>query len=132
MSNLTDLLPVFDKAVNPGLCKPEKFCTASGTTCGCALASTDPLFSQCTKACGQWAVKDVDFPDSGAYGFSFTLPQGFSADGNGAFHRPTPTTFAGQTIDKNFNWLATLLLDNSTVPANGSACLYSKVPPSCK
>ena len=134
MTNQTDLLPVSKTAVNPGLCKPEKFCKASGTTCGCALASTDPLFSQCTKACGQWAVKDVDFPDSGAYGFSFTLPQGFSADGNGAFHRPTPTTFAGQTIDKNFNWLATLLLDNSTVPANGSACLYSKVPgtPSCK
>ena len=136
MTNQTDLIPVSKTAVNPGLCKPEKFCKATGTTCGCALTldAKDPFKTQCDKACGQWAVKDVDFPDSGAYGFSFTLPQGFSADGNGAFHRPTPTTFAGQTIDKNFNWLATLLLDNSTVPANGAACLYSKVPgtPSCK
>jgi hypothetical protein len=136
MTNQTDLLPISSTAVSPGLCKPEKFCKASGTTCGCALPSTDPLFTQCTKACGQWAVKDVDFPDAGAYGFSFTLPpsSGFSTDDNGAFHRPTPTTFAAQTVEKNFNWLATLLLDNSTVPTNGAACLYTKVPgtPSCK
>lgn len=94
----------------------------------------DPLFSQCTKACGQWAVKDVDFPDAGAYGFSFTLPQGFTNDDLGLFHRPTPTTFAGQKFEPNFNWLTSLVFDNTTVPANGAACLYSKVPgtPSCK
>jgi hypothetical protein len=134
MSNLADLLPVSSTAVNPGLCKPEKFCTASGTTCGCVLDSKDPLFSQCTKACGQWAVKDVDFPDAGAYGFSFTLPQGFTNDDLGLFHRPTPTTFAGQKFEPNFNWLTSLVFDNTTVPANGAACLYSKVPgtPSCK
>ena len=109
----------------------EKFCTASGNTCGCALASTDPLFSQCTKACGQWAVKDVDFPDAGAYGFSFTMPQGFANDDNGLFHRPKPTTFKGQTIEPNFNWLTSLVFDNTTVPPNGASCLYSKFPPNC-
>ena len=139
MTNQTDLLPVSAGAVSKDLCKPERFCKATGATCECALTfakADDPFKTQCDKACGQWAVKDVDFPDAGAYGFSFTLPpsSGFSTDDNGAFHRPLPTTFAAQTVEKNFNWLATLLLDNSTVPANGAACLYTKVPgtPSCK
>jgi hypothetical protein len=136
MTNQTDLLPVSKTAVNPGLCKPEKFCKASGTTCGCALTldANDPFKTQCDKACGQWAVKDVDFPDAGAYGFSFTLPQTFSPDDKGQVHRPTPQNFNTQTVEPNFNWLTSLLLDNSTVPANGAACLYSKVPgtPSCK
>ena len=82
-------------------------------------------------ACGQWAVKDVDFPDAGAYGFSFTLPQGFTNDDNGLFHRPKPTTFKAQTIEPNFNWLTTLQL-NKSVPANGTSCVYSKVPPNCQ
>jgi len=134
MNSLTDLLPVSSTAVNAGLCKPEKFCTAKGTTCGCALASTDPLFSQCNKACGQWAVKDVDFPDAGAYGFAFTMPGSFSPDDQGQFHRPAPQDFKTQTVEPTFNWLTSLLLDNSTVPTNGTSCLYTKVPgtPSCK
>jgi hypothetical protein len=134
MKNQTALQPVSSSAVNSGLCKPEKFCKATGTTCGCALTldAKDPFKTQCDKACGQWAVKDVDFPDAGAYGFSFTLPQGFSPDDNGQFHRPTPTTFATQTVEPNFNWLTTLQLDKTTVPVNGGACTYSKVPPNCQ
>ena len=108
-SDLTDMDPL----PKNGLCEPHKFCTANGNSCGCALGDDDPMVKadpattkggvsypgfkgQCQTACSVWAVKDLDFPDDGPYGFSFTLPDSFVADDKGQVHRPIPETFTGQ------------------------------------
>ena len=36
--------------------------------------------------CGQWAGKDIDWPDGGVYGFGVTFPPNFVADDQD--HRP--------------------------------------------
>ncbi|HUO04919.1 MAG TPA: hypothetical protein VMU16_06950 [Candidatus Binataceae bacterium] len=95
----------FAKKLNPllkstGLCKPDSFCGWKGTegkeTCGCTATNADyPVLStdttlkdECDAVCSTWAVKDLDCPDDGCYGFGVTLPDGFdTAIGN----HPTPT-----------------------------------------
>jgi hypothetical protein len=87
---------------------------------------------QCQTACSVWAVKDLDFPDHGPYGFSFTLPDIFVADDQGQLHRPTPETFTGQKIEPNFNWLSFQFEPTKILPdsAKGSLCYYdpAKLP----
>ena len=82
------------------LCEPKTFCKANGTACVSALSDTDPLVIANPKMqaeagiiCGSAAVKDLDCPKDGCYGFSFTLPKGFVADDTIASpqkHRPQP------------------------------------------
>ena len=64
-------------------CLPESFCSPSGEgdqlQCKCSdqLKTSDPqLFAECQKdndAICSWAVKDVDCPDGGCYGFAVKL-----------------------------------------------------------
>lgn len=44
------------------LCQPQNFCSWQPTTnsCGCALPTSDGLFTECRSICGKWAGKDVD------------------------------------------------------------------------
>ena len=138
-SALTDMDPL----PKNGLCEPHKFCTASGNSCGCALGTDDlmvkadpattkggvsyPGFKgQCQTACSVWAVKDLDFPDHGPYGFSFTLPDTFVADDQGQLHRPIPETFTGQKTEPKFDWLSFQFVPTSILPdsAKGSLCYY--------
>ena len=138
----TDLKDI-DPLPKNGLCEPAKFCTASGSTCGCALGDNDLMVKadpattkggvsyagfkgQCQAACSVWAVKDLDFPDDGPYGFSFTLPDSFVADDKGQLHRPIPETFTGQKTEPNFDWLSFQFVGTSIAPdsAKGSLCYY--------
>lgn len=93
MSGFTDLigyyLPVPAKeSANTGLCQPSSFCSwdAAGNSCACSANSldypildADPNFwDECNSVCQNWAVKDLDCPTGGCYGFSFRLPSSFS------------------------------------------------------
>ena len=54
--------------------------------------------------CGSAAVKDLDCPKDGCYGFSFTLPKGFVADDTIASpqkHRPQPEEFPTAPMAKS-------------------------------
>jgi hypothetical protein len=75
-----------------GRCQPSSFCSWHSTTnqCQCALSSGDDLYDVCTEknsagedAVCAWAVKDVDCPTGGCFGFGVTLSSAFSTD-------PTP------------------------------------------
>jgi hypothetical protein len=129
-SGLSDIAP----APANGLCQPSSFCTANGTSCGCALKSTDPLYSQCQTACGTWAIKDLDFPPAGAYGFAFTLPSGFTtapynASALGPPNRPAPTPFPTTPSSSSPNWL-TQFVNTTVAPDNASSgqCYYATIP----
>jgi hypothetical protein len=137
-SGLSDIAPV---PAN-GLCMPSSFCTASGSSCGCALTKDDPLvkkdssiLAQCQQACSHWAVKDLDFPPGGAYGFAFTLPSGFTtvtynANALGPPNRPQPTTFpTTQTNTSGPDWTS-LFLNTAVSPdsASGGQCYYGTLP----
>ena len=62
------------------LCARANFCTGNASSCSCALKPTDPtytpsIFAQCQAACSTWAVKDLDCPDAGCFGFGVDLSQ---------------------------------------------------------
>jgi len=62
------------------------FCTFGAKGCQC---NPDGAFAKLCKAnniCGQWAGKDIDWPDGGAYGFSVTFRADVADDRD---HRPT-------------------------------------------
>ncbi|MFZ0657570.1 MAG: hypothetical protein WAM05_02580, partial [Candidatus Binataceae bacterium] len=105
--------------------------TWNGSQCVSSNKPGDPdgyLMNDCqadNSAICSWAVKDIDYPDyfvstvapgaakaGGAYGFSFTLPAGFKAEGQGLAARPTPVCFPN-----NANWNVPMA-DSK----NGSGC----------
>ena len=45
-------------------------------------------------ACATWAMKDLDCPPKGCFGFRFKLPQGFAPP---LYARPDPTPFVVTT-----------------------------------
>jgi hypothetical protein len=57
------------------------------------LAANKSLNAEVDAACRNWAVKDLDCPAKGCFGFSFTLDKNFKLDGLGQAARLTPTKF---------------------------------------
>jgi hypothetical protein len=134
-----DLVPT---AAN--LCQPTTFCQQKRDEhgdlfCGSALinsgANKDPLLianpdleKTVNAVCGSWAVKDLDCPKDGCFGFSFKLPDAFVADATIAGptpHRPAPTRFPEATASGQPDWLTKFEL-TKTAPdnASGGACFY--------
>jgi hypothetical protein len=131
----------FKAELNPtvplnGTCKPQSFCTPSGSSCVCNLKPTDPrviadpkLISTCTSTCGTWAVKDLDCPTAGCLGFSIKLPPVFKADNS--YHRPTPTPFPTTGSLWTAKLVRTTLPPDSTTPNTAykaSSCYYPQIP----
>lgn len=129
-----------------GLCGPASFCgwQADGT-CGSKLAAADPgkdpllvadpgLAKEADAVCRTWAVKDLDCPAEGCFGFSFKLPAGFKALDQGQLARPKPVEFPA-TGD-----FATRFLNTKVAPDNAShaqdgvetECFYPRLPGSCE
>ncbi|MFO1058442.1 MAG: hypothetical protein U1E53_15925 [Dongiaceae bacterium] len=81
-------------------CQPKTFCTATGSSCGCAPGN--PMYSSakkdCDNICGKWAVKDLDCPSAGCIGFGFTLPTPFNLPVSSA--RPPAQCF----LSSDPNW----------------------------
>jgi cell migration-inducing and hyaluronan-binding protein len=125
-----------------GLCQPLTFCKASGTTCGSALTDSDPLVianpnikQQADAICSQWAVKDLDCPPKGCYGFSFTIPgSGFDTTkttiSNPSPYRPAPMPFPATATNPDGSkqgqptWLAKFLITPVEPDAIGGQCHY--------
>src|SRR5215472_5951991 len=106
------------------LCQPSNFCTGNTNSCSCALTPTDPtytpgIFAQCQAACSTWAVKDLDCPDAGCYGFGVTFPSTF----NNTTHitPPSPSCFPNTPA-----WNAGFGLPS----ANSGGCQYPSLPKS--
>lgn len=82
-----------------GMCQPHGFCTPDGVggACVSTLAKSDARKTDYDAVCGQWAVKDLDCPRSGCYGFTFTIPEkGFEQTAtvaNPTPHRLQPSEF---------------------------------------
>ncbi|MGH7058753.1 MAG: hypothetical protein ACREFH_00070 [Stellaceae bacterium] len=129
-----------------GLCQPRTFCQPSSGmppfTCDSALSDTDPLVlanshfkDQNKRVCNDWAVKDLDCPPKGCYGFSFTIPgSGFSADAtldNPSPNRPAPLPFPSDDKDKDQGsptWLVELLGTPVAPDPSTQQCRYPKLP----
>jgi cell migration-inducing and hyaluronan-binding protein len=84
------------------LCQPRSFCEPSTDKKQCVSAVRDAdalvayfgsehLKRDITATCKTWAVKDVDCPRNGCFGFSFKLPHAFVATGD--YKRPDPIQF---------------------------------------
>ena len=129
-----------------GLCEPHSFCQANGTACQSALTDTDPLVTayqgistaaataiknQATAVCSQWAVKDLDCPPKGCYGFSFTIPgTGFSANAtkdNPSPNRPAPEPFPDNATNQGKpTWLVKFLATTVEPDATAGQCHYNQ------
>ncbi len=124
IATVTMNLANLDFAATSSQCQPANFCTGTANSCNCALKTTDPtytasIFAQCQAACSTWAVKDIDCPDSGCYGFGLTMPSIFSNITH--ITPPTPSCFAN-----NSSWNAGFA--PSTV--NSGGCQYTTLPSS--
>jgi hypothetical protein len=69
-------------------CQPASFCTFSSGSCQCNPDSDFVDLCKENNLCQQWAGKDVDWPDGGAYAFGLKFPSTFVADDQD--HRPMP------------------------------------------
>jgi hypothetical protein len=129
-----------DTAPKNGLCQPVTFCKASGTTCGSALTDDDPLViadpsikMQADAVCSQWAVKDLDCPPKGCYGFSFKMTDGFTAEAtpdDPSPHRPAPDSFPSNDSSQGqptwrVKFVGTTLQPDSTAAGQ---CHYTTLP----
>jgi hypothetical protein len=127
-----------------GLCQPKTFCDADPANkgvCACALKENDPLvrvnaniMKACKSVCNEWAVKDLDYPQQGPLGFSFSLPAGFSAANQGLQFRPDPQPYPSNAGagDSKPNW-ATKFSRTDTAPDNklqsgAPNCYYARLP----
>ena len=124
------------------LCEPKTFCKANGTACVSALSDTDPLVvadknvdmqAEAGVICGSAAVKDLDCPKDGCYGFSFALPKGFVADDTIASpqkHRPQPEEFPAAPMAKSQPDWTSMFEKTTKAPdsAAGGACFYPDLP----
>jgi hypothetical protein len=127
------------------LCQPKTFCHVKDNHCVSALVDSgdnrDPLLianpgleKEVNAVCGTWAVKDLDCPKDGCFGFSFTLPDKFKADATiegPTPHRPRPAMFPDTTAPGQPDWTAkfqrTSTAPDNTPPDNnnkGGACFY--------
>ncbi len=147
-NNVMSLHVHFDKVTGlapsaANLCEPKTFCKNESGTCVSALASTDPLVAvnknMATEAgiiCGSAAVKDLDCPADGCYGFSFTLTGGaggFVADDTIASpqkHRPQPVDFPSMPMAQSQPDWTTMFKNTTTAPDNtpGGTCYYPGLP----
>jgi hypothetical protein len=125
-----------------GLCGPKTFCKwGTGNDAGrCVsnLADNDPMLAankslnaEVDAACRNWAVKDLDCPAKGCFGFSFTLDKNFKLDGLGQAARLTPKKFPPWTT--RFVRTTTPPDNKSQPDQNGNEleCYYPKLPPDC-
>ena len=130
------------KNILNGQCGPETFCKwGTGADAGnCVSKANNPqllanknLKDEVDAACRNWAVKDLDCPSNGCFGFSFTLDKDFkTGDGLGQLARPTPQSFPPPS---------TRFVRTTTDPDNKSQpdaktkieleCYYPKLPPEC-
>ncbi|HEY1258381.1 MAG TPA: hypothetical protein VGF34_03970 [Stellaceae bacterium] len=123
-----------------GLCQPLTFCKPSGETCGSAVSDDDPLVkankdfkAQTAGVCKEWAVKDLDCPPKGCYGFSFTIPkEGFKADAtltNPSPHRPPPEPFPTDKKDQGEPaWPVKFLRTTIEPDQSKGQCHYTELP----
>ena len=129
----SNLLNPQNQAAN--LCQPKSFCSWNNTgkciskpidTMDSRIAVDAGVASRFATACGTWAVKDLDFPNTRLIGFSFTLPEGFIAQNQ--YERPTPAAFTTSTAPPP-GWKT--LLTQTKVGADaapGGACYYPAIP----
>jgi hypothetical protein len=123
-----------------GLCQPVTFCKSDGDACVSAVSDDDPLVKankdfkkQTAGVCKEWAVKDLDCPPKGCYGFSFTIPKaGFKADAtltNPSPHRPAPEPFPTDNKDQGKpTWLVKFLHTTVEPDQSSGQCHYTELP----
>jgi hypothetical protein len=121
-----DLDPNPSSATNSDTCKPESFCKWSGSqSCVSSLKADDPRYKVSDQTCKEWAVKDLDCPEAGCLGFSFTLPAGFKADDKN--HRQMPEAVEDKTTGLKAPW-KDIPFQPPKNAADAGDCAYSKIP----
>jgi hypothetical protein len=111
-----------DQSYMDETCQPHTYCTkvagAGKTTCGCdekklgVLGLLSPFYKNvCKNICEHWAVKDLDCPKGGCFGFKFTMPPGFEAKDQ--MERPRPAVYPSGPADP---WGKIQFVGTSTKP----------------
>jgi hypothetical protein len=112
-------------------CKPASFCQGGSGSCDTSLKDNDPrvvmnpnLKNIAKRICSEWAVKDLDCPEGGCLGFSFTLPKSNTPFADDKNHRPPPEPFQKFPTDTSDIW-KTLKLKAAASNKNPGDCIYS-------
>ncbi len=106
-------------------CQPSTFCKPAGNACACNTGSPNlfPSFLQneCNadaSAICSWAVKDVDCPEGGCWGFGVKLADKFATTETPPNPAPTTQCFKKDPWNVNF----------STISDTSDKCNYPNLP----
>ncbi len=113
-----------------GRCQPNSMCSWStaNSQCQCNTSSTSGgyLPADCsanlTGIC-KWATADIDYPDAGAYGFSFTLPDQFAYG-----TQPVPNVSCLTQLN-NPQWNVSFQVPQPPIAMLPTDCTYTSSPP---
>ncbi|MFZ0313304.1 MAG: G8 domain-containing protein [Candidatus Korobacteraceae bacterium] len=125
MSKFSDFQSNYE-AAKQDHCAPASFCSwnSSTNTCGCNSKQRLSSPTECQNACANWAGKDINCPEGGCYGFTFTLPGDFVA-GSPAVPPPDvscfPKTLLGTAHPSPWN----IQFTSGQNPGN---CAYTSIP----
>ncbi|MEJ0019962.1 MAG: hypothetical protein WDN25_26110 [Acetobacteraceae bacterium] len=125
-------VPLDPKKAGNEACQPLTFCKSGGEAgCGCNVDPKDPRLlinpsfkRWCEQTCKEWAVKDLDCPEIGCLGISFTMPSDFEAKNQ--YKRPQPEEFPSLETDpvwKNVSFIPTKEGPDANA---GGTCYYAK------
>lgn len=125
MTNFKDALSPTHFSTS-GLCKPNTFCNVRDNKCAFVGTLTDYPVQKTDKdfapgagqVCGTWAVKDLDCPIGGCFGFGVKFPTGFDAA-----TKPAPPT-KGTCFPKDNDWTTPGFVITKNA---GSQCTYTSV-----
>ncbi len=104
-------------------CQPTSYCTYSAGVCGCN--PNNPACKSADNVCS-WAVKDIDCPIAGCFGFSITMPDSFVAGAQPNLP-PAPIHFTGDPASDPYFDKGTVVFSNNNVTP-GPECIYNPVP----
>jgi hypothetical protein len=115
LAGLTDLEPSNRSA----FCQPANYCSWTGSSCGCKPGSNCTDSSVCS-----YAVKDLDCPVTGCYGFSIWMPITFEPQDKVI---PPPATVLYTTAEPNYFGKGKVTFNDPGETIAGD-CHYSPVP----
>jgi hypothetical protein len=133
----TELNPV----TSPNSCRPLQFCSRVGDACG--ANKSNPAYADAAKfnkalateidyVCQKWAVKEMDCPEAGCYGFTIQLHDVVADD---KYRRPAPEVFPTGAVTPLAqgapSWATKFKNDAVPAPdnASGGQCYYPRLPP---
>jgi hypothetical protein len=121
LAGLTDL----DPANRSDFCQPANYCAWNASTKACGCAAGTACETEKNDAVCAVAVKELDCPVNGCYGFSITMPSSFTTF---MTPKPPPPTQLYATTEPSYFAKDKVIFVDPGDSVSGTQCHYEPVP----